>query len=153
MRKEHVLTAVQGMSGWAVAEKALLFGHLAGVSILAAPVAQAVVEGTIDPRVVHEVTSGASVLYSDSRLGLTGDIDNLIAGAVFTCTVWITVRPLDSGFVAALTFSSAIILIFALFIAMRVTKKSSETMRRSRHRWSGFSPWKLLGWMRLKRKS
>lgn len=148
MRQADVHSAVQGSGGWTVGEKAIVFANFAAVTILLTPIGQAIVEGNIDPRSAIEVHYGANVYYTDSGK-FSQDAENPIAGAIFFVSSWITVRPLDDGFIESLTFSMVGIVLFAFIIAMHVTKRSSEIMRSSRQRSWGFSIWKLTGYLRM----
>ena len=152
LRSADVHTAVLGSEGWTMGEKVTIVTNFVAVTILLTPFGQAIAEGNIDPRAAIEVHYGANVYYTDSGI-LSKDEENPIAGAIFFVSTWVTVRPLDDGYARALALSLSVIMLFAFAIFMRVTKKTSETMRSSRQLFPCFSVWKFVGYMRMCLKS
>lgn len=155
-RDNDVETVIAGDSGWDSNDKVSLIVSIAAVTILAAPIALAVVDGTLDPRKMYEVTSGASVMYSSAYPGLSKDPKNYMAGSIFVVTSWITVRELDNGFATSLACSTAVIVLWCISIVMQTSKQCSEIMSAARSTGGGFSLRMLFGylcqWAKAKRE-
>lgn len=153
LQRRGVFATVRGDFGSDRPQKMAVVLHLIAVAILSAPLALAIVNGEADPRPLSEVTSGVGVMYSSSHANLSLDTDNLVAGAVFQVTAFITVRTLSDSLFLPFGLSLALVVALAAVVALFEARRISEAMpaRACRRDWPSF--WKSVGTLKLWIKS
>ncbi|CAN8066010.1 unnamed protein product [Agarophyton chilense] len=153
LQELSAVDAVIGKDHWLKENKGTIILHIVGAAILAAPLGLAITEHDIDPRVFVEMTQGITVFYGSSQENLSQDPQNLVAGAPFILTSWISIRELNPSYIAHFALICVLISFLAVIIVWRDVVKMNEIMPGHASSSYGISLQKLVGRLKLWLKS
>ncbi|KAI0557789.1 hypothetical protein FGB62_261g06 [Gracilaria domingensis] len=153
LRELPVQRAVIGTDHWLTHNKGTLVLHIFGAIILAAPLALAVADRHIDPRVYAEMTQGITVFYGSSQDMLSRDPENPVAGAPFIVTGWISFREINPSYHLHFLLLCVFIAIIAFAIIWQDALKMNSVMPGLRSQSLSVSLQKLFGRLLMSVKS